>query len=181
MEDPSVDTITLDRKEVLARLNLKPSSSFSTIDLRTKLKNSLQRNHPIHQYLSQLSNEDLGKLFMIIFKKSGCRKYDKMRKSVANNMFMTFPQAPLTTLIWMKCNKKVPTNIEFDIILKEISLKTKINKPHEACGEFTMTEDVPESSYNEVSPDVENTSSKREKQKLDSKNTNPAAKKFKST
>ena len=37
MEDPSVDTRTLDRKEILARLNLKPSSSFTTIDLKTKL------------------------------------------------------------------------------------------------------------------------------------------------
>ena len=142
MEDPSVDTITLDRKEILARLNLKSSSSFSTIDLRTKLKHSLQKNHPIHQYLSQLSKEDLNKLFVTIFEKSGLGKYDKMRKSLANNMFMTFPQAPLTTLIWMNSNKKVPTSIEFDSILKQKLQKQFANKPnsnHEASpkGEIT--------------------------------------------
>ena len=104
-----------------------------------------------------------------------------MQKSLAKKMFKTFPQALLTTLIWMKQYKKVPSCIEYDIILKELSAKTNVSNPSKKWDDCTLTKDLPGSSYNEVSPDVENTSSKREKQKLDSKNTNPAAKKFKST
>merc|ERR1712073_90812 len=105
---------------------------------------------------------------MTIFEKSGLSKFDQMRKSIAKKMFKAFPQAPLTTLIWMKSKNKVPSDIEFDIILKETCQKT-------------MTGDHLESPYNEEAPKGEIISSNDKKQKLDSKNANSAAKRFKST
>ena len=53
MEDPSVDVSALDRKEILARLDPKPSSSFDTERLKVLPKNSLQKKHYIHEYLQK--------------------------------------------------------------------------------------------------------------------------------
>ena len=75
MEDPSVDIISLDRKEILARLD-QPKSTLDTGRLRILLRNSLQKIHPIHEYLSQLSLKVLKNLYLIIFEKSGNRKYE---------------------------------------------------------------------------------------------------------
>ena len=42
-----------------------------------------------------------------------------MRKYLANQMFKRFPKAPMTTLIWIEQNEKIPTEIEFDLILQD--------------------------------------------------------------
>ena len=57
MEDSSVDVCSLDRKDILARLDLKLLSSFDIGRLRFILKNILQKKHPTHECLSQLSQE----------------------------------------------------------------------------------------------------------------------------
>jgi len=109
MEDPlSVDINSLERSEILARLDPKPSYHCNTERLRNMLRNLLEKHHPIHNYLSEMSRENLRNLYMIIFEKSGNFKYAQMQKSVANEMFLKFPKAPLATLIWIKRNKKKP-------------------------------------------------------------------------
>ena len=64
MEDSSVDVSSLDRKEILAKLDLKPASKLDTGRLKIMLKNSLQKNHPIHDYLRHLSQDILRKLHL---------------------------------------------------------------------------------------------------------------------
>ena len=114
-----------------------------------------KKNHPIHKYLSQLSLEDLSKLYLNIFKKPGKSKYEQMRKSLAKEMFSKFPKAPLTTLIWIETNQKVPTDIEFDIILKEISSKANIDKSSKELNDQPKSKDFGRST-NEKSPEGEN-------------------------
>ena len=127
MEDQSVDISALDRKEILARLDPKPKSTFDTGRLRVILKNSLQKNHYNHVYLSQLNKENLKKLYIIIFEKPGNRKFDQMRKSLANEMFLKFPKIRLGSLIWILRNEKVPNEIEYDFILRQISENDNVN------------------------------------------------------
>ena len=118
MEDPSVDVSSLDRIEILAKLDPKPDSSIGKERLRTVLKKSLQKNHPIHDYLCQLIQETLKELYMIIFEKPCNRHYNQVRKSLAHKMFLNFPKAPLATLlIWIKRCKRIPTKIEFGFLL----------------------------------------------------------------
>ena len=169
MEDQSVDISTLDRKEILAKLDLKPSSSLNTTDLRNKLRNVLQRNNPIHRYISQLNKEDLENLFLLIFGRSGLSRFDRIRKSMANEMFIKFPRAPLTTLTWIERNKKVPTDIEFGIILNEVSYNTNVNKPPKECVDKTTTTDLNRSLYNEKSPEGEMNISNKKCRKSHSK------------
>ena len=68
MEDLSVDISTLGRAELLTKLNLSPATSSNTEELRNKLRKSLEKSHPIHEYTNQLSHESLNKLYLIIFK-----------------------------------------------------------------------------------------------------------------
>ena len=65
MEDLSVDTTDMERKEILAKLGLT-SSRKTTDKLKTFLKNSLMKNHQIHNYLSQLSSNDLKSVSLIV-------------------------------------------------------------------------------------------------------------------
>ena len=146
MEDPSVDTSLLERSEVLTRLDLNQSHS-EIIKLRIRLKNLLQKDHPIHGYLGQLGKEVLKKLYLIIFEKSGNGQFVQMRKSLANQMFKRFPKAPMTTLIWIEQNGKIPTKIEFDMILKDFYI--------------TVTDD------NEISPEGDMNFDNKRKQNHD--------------
>ena len=156
MED-SIDIDSLERAEILAKLDLGQSSPLGTEKLRNMLKCVLKRNHSIHVYLSQLSQECLKKLYLIIFQKPvNHRQYDKIKKALSNEMFKKFPKAPLNTLTWIKNTEKIPTEIDFDIILKTISEK------------LTCTE----SSKSEVPPEGELNTSNKKEQKRGLKNAN---------
>ena len=122
MEDPlSVDISSLTRNEILARLDPKPSYHCNTERLRAILKSALEKYHPIHYYLSELSRDSLRNLYTIIFEKSGNGKYEQMQKSLANEMFLKFSKAPLATLMWILKSKKIPTEMAVEDIGSAIS------------------------------------------------------------
>ena len=56
---------------------------------------------------------------MTVFENSGYRKYNRMKRALTNEMFKKFSKAPLTTLIWIEQNGKIPTQTDFDTILKD--------------------------------------------------------------
>ena len=95
MEDPSVYMNSLERTELLCKLDLDTKSSLKTDRLRTELKNRIPKNHPIHGYVSQLSQDSLTMLYMTVFENSGYRKYDRMKRALTNEMFKKFPKAPI--------------------------------------------------------------------------------------
>ena len=161
MEDPSVDVTFLCRKDILARLDLK-SSHHDTGRLKVILRNVLKKNHPIHKYLSQLSHENLNQLYLNIFEKHGNRKYEQMRKSLANEMFLKFQKAPLTTLIWILRNRKIPTDISFDTI-KDLPEHIVDNSVCKETDDSTITKNFDDCSNHEVSPAGEMTSSNKKK------------------
>ena len=72
MEDPlSVDVRFLERNEILARLDPKPSYYCNIERLRFILRSALEKHHPIHNYLRELDKGILRDLYVIIFEKSG--------------------------------------------------------------------------------------------------------------
>ena len=154
MEDLSVDISTLGRAELLTKLDLSPATSSNTEELRNKLRKSLEKSHPIHEYTNQLSHESLNKLYLIIFQKSGKFMYDKMRKSLTNEMFRKFPKNPLATLIWIFRRGRIPTEIEFGFILEMIAENSTVNDLSPEMDDLTMTESIDE-SMNEISQESE--------------------------
>ena len=59
-------------------------------------------------------------------KKAGNRDYSRIRKALANEMFKQFPRAPLTSLVWILENEKMPNETDFNVILKNFPFsKTK--------------------------------------------------------
>ena len=172
MEDPSVEVAFLNRKEILKRLDLE-SSHYDTGRLKVNLKNLVKRNHPIHNYLSQLSHEHLKELFMNIYHKSSKSQYEKMKKAMANEMFNKFPKAPLTTLVWILKNGKIPTEMEFDFILKELSENSSFDHLHREDVVIAM------SSNNAKSPEAEMNFVNKKAENNDADNSNSSSKRMK--
>ena len=112
-----MDTSNLEREEILALLN-QTSSVQGKAKLKITLKNFLIKNHPIYDFLGQLTNNSLKVACEIIFKKTGNRDYSRIRKALANEMFKQFPRAPLTSLVWILENEKLPNETDFNVILK---------------------------------------------------------------
>ena len=177
--EESVDVSALGRKEIMAKLGLGQSSPLRTERLRTEARRRLKKDHKIHKYISQLSQESLSELYMIIFKKSGHRHYDQLKSAMTNGMFKKFPKAPLTTLIWIRQSGKIPTEIEFTEILQNLS-ENSVSNPSQNLGNLTLTENLDNFTNHEVSHEGELTSSNNKKQKLDPKDATSASKKFKS-
>ena len=100
-----------------------------------------------------------------------------MRKSLANEMILRFPKAPLATLIWILRSGRIPTDIEIGFILEMIAEIFVVNNVSQEMDDLTMTESLDE-SIDEMSSECELNPNKR-KQKFAGKNTHPAGKKFK--
>ena len=125
MEDLSVDTSNLEREEILAQLR-QTSSIQGTAKLQNTLKNFLIIDHPIYEFLSELTNDVLRTISSIILKKTGNYDYGHIRNAIANEMFKKFPRAPLTSLAWILENEKMPNETDFNVILKNFPFsKTK--------------------------------------------------------
>ena len=131
-DDISIN-ISYPRNEVLKildSLNISFAKNTSTDRLNTCLKNRLQQDHPIHQYLKGL---DLAKLKDIANKASLniYSKRDKMCKIIATYFFKFHPNSPLTSL--RKC-------------MTTPACQAKINKNH-PIFEFLKT--VPDTDVKE--------------------------------
>ena len=179
MEDPSVDIsdfADLGRKEILAKLGQSPSLHDGSDKLHIKFKKFLQKNHPIHGYLSQLSNNDLKLASLTIFGSAGNYDYDRIKRGVANEMFKKFPRAPLATLIWILRNRKIPTEIEFNNIRKRISENPSVRDLSRETDDLIMNVTIDESDNDKVSFEGEMTRKPKRKQKGDSINSNSASK-----
>ena len=85
-----------------------------------------------------------------------------MRKSLANEMFLKFQKAPLTTLIWILRNRKIPTDISFDTI-KDLPEHIVDNSVCKETDDSTITKNFDDCSNHEVSPAGEMTSSNKKK------------------
>ena len=66
MEDKSLDFETLGREEVLAQmhqLGFEASTRRSTSELKITLRNLTKMHHPIHDYMSQLTQEEVQNVY----------------------------------------------------------------------------------------------------------------------
>ena len=83
---------------------------------------------------------------MIIFDKSGSHQYDRMKRAFEKEMFKNFPGNPLATIIWIIRSGKIPTDIEFELILKKLSESINVNDlsgdMDDSLDDLTMTEDL---------------------------------------
>ena len=158
MEDLSVDTSNLEREEILAKLG-QTSSLQGSAKLKIALKNFLIKNHPIYEFLGELTNNDLRTASNIILKKTGNSDFTGIRKALANDMFKKFRRAPLTSLAWILENGKMPNETDFDLILK--------NFPFSKIRQFPLNSEK------------KKTQKRKENTKIESEDTKPTAKKSK--
>ena len=65
MEDPSVDVSTMERNEVLAKLQQSHTTTTpqNINRLKNQLKIKIMESHPIHGWLGQLTQEEVKLLF----------------------------------------------------------------------------------------------------------------------
>ena len=97
----SVDFDTLGREEILKRIELlgiNAQTNMNTEKLRANLRNLAKIHHPIHEYLSQLTNDKLKNVYLIVFPMRNKQNADRMRVSIANDFFKNYPCLPLTAL-----------------------------------------------------------------------------------
>ena len=88
-EDPSVDVDTLTRSAVLAQLNLKNSES-NVSQLRIRLRKHLEKNHPIHDFLSGLENADIKKIYNKIAANPNIKMISRMKKFIADEFLVPY-------------------------------------------------------------------------------------------
>ena len=68
-----------------------------------------------------MSNHDLKKASLTIIGKAGKYDYDRIKRSIANEMFKKFPKNPLAAFIWILRHERIPTEIEFELILRKLA------------------------------------------------------------
>ena len=110
-DDASVDFSSLSREEILKKIKLlgiNACTNVSTDNLRVKLRNLMKIHHPIHNYISQLTKEEVRNIFLIVFPMKQKQTYDRMRSSLANEFFKKYPHSPLTALMFCVENGKFP-------------------------------------------------------------------------
>ena len=99
MEDVSIDFENLSRHEILEKLQLfgeKASTKNNTKNLKTKLENLAKIHHPIHNYLDEMSQKEVRKVYMVIFSESSQQNFDRIKASISKEFFKKFPKSPLT-------------------------------------------------------------------------------------
>ena len=98
MEDPSVDTSSLGRKELLAILG--GTKFFSTTQLRIRLRKSIVRNHPIKNYLHRLNRKVVEEIYKKIASRPNIKHYERIKKFIYDHFFENFAKAPISSLKW---------------------------------------------------------------------------------
>ena len=98
MEDPSVDTSSLGRKELLAILG--GTNFFSTTQLRIRLRKSIVKNHPIKNYLNGLDRKVVEEIYKKIASRPNIKHYERIKKFIYDHFFEKFAKAPISSLKW---------------------------------------------------------------------------------
>ena len=84
-------------------------------------------------------------------------------------------------LIWIKRNKKIPSEIEIEIISNKTSLDEYVQSPPREEDDITMITDPIGPSHYKKSPEGEKKISNNKNFKRNTEKVNPARKRFKST
>lgn len=95
-DDVSVDVSSLTRQELIIQLQL-PEGRQSTKKMQVMLRNSIARTHPIHNFLRDLSREQV-KLIHAKVCKHKTEHVARMPKEIATSFFQMYPGSPLTSL-----------------------------------------------------------------------------------
>ena len=125
-----------------------------------------------------IKSREIKKACEMIFENSGNLMYNQMWKSLSNQISLRFPRAPFATLIWILSCCRIPTEIEFELLLEMMDENVIVKSLSEEVDDLTLSENINE-SMNEISPKGEVNANKK-KQKSFSKNTISAGKTFKS-
>ena len=89
MEDPSVDTGSLGRKELLAKLGgLKLHGSTSQLQVR--LRKNIVKNHPIKNYLNRLDRKVVEEIYKKISNRPNIKLYERIKKFIYDHFFEQF-------------------------------------------------------------------------------------------
>ena len=146
MEDASIDFA---REEILEKFKLfgiNACTSINTAALRVKLRNLVKIHHPIHSYISQLTQDEVRNIYFIIFPTKKRQIADRMRTSIANEFFKNFPSSPLVALKFCVENGKVPemNNLKqaFESYGGTKSTKSSRNEKHTNCKTRTKIKET---------------------------------------
>ena len=85
MDDPSIDVSRKTREEIVVQLqdlglNINQTN---TARLKNQLKKALMEQHPIHTWLTGLTNEDVKQHFKLIYPNAGHQNSNRKRKEIA--------------------------------------------------------------------------------------------------
>ena len=99
MEDPSVDTGSLGRKELLAKLGgLKLHGSTSQLQVR--LRKNIVKNHPIKNYLNRLDRKVVEEIYKKISTRPNIKFHERIKKFIYDHFFERCAKAPMSSLKW---------------------------------------------------------------------------------
>ena len=113
MEDPSVAVISLTRKELLVQLGLE-KSKHSTSKLQDVLKNWIEKNYPIKDYINRLEKIVVAERCKKIATNANLRHHEKKKRFITEYFFENCEKAPLSSLKFFMGTGRLPDNHELD-------------------------------------------------------------------
>ena len=99
MEDPSVDTSSLGRKELIAKLG-GTKLHGSTAQLQVRLRKNIVKNHPIKNYLNGLDRKIVEDIYKKIASRPNIKFYERIKKFIFDQFFERCAKAPMSSLKW---------------------------------------------------------------------------------
>ena len=107
MEDPSVDTSSLGRKELLAKLG-GTKLHGSTNQLQVRLRKNIVKNHPIKNYLNRLDKKVVEEIYQKIASRPNIKHYYRIKKFIYDHFFERCAKAPMSSLKWFMDSGNFP-------------------------------------------------------------------------
>ena len=142
--DYSVDVENLKRPEVLAQLkqyNISLSGRHSTKQLKNTLQNQMKKIHPIHSYLTSLSNQDIKAIANHLKIRVDTYQHKRIRAKIAKYFFAHNAKEPVLALKNLLENK-CPKN-EDELTQKPINTgRGGTEKSSSDMGEDLITESI---------------------------------------
>ena len=149
MEDPSVDTSSLGRKELLAKLG-GTKIHGSTTQLQVRLRKNLVKNHPIKNYLDRLDRKVVQEIYKKIASRPNIQFYERIKKFVYDHFFERCAKAPLSSLKWFMDTGNFPDVAQVGKFYEDNLMFT----PTERSVDLKMTEDLTEEEHAKKSIDL---------------------------
>ena len=156
MEDPSVDTSSIGRKELLAKIGgIKLPGS--TTQLQVRLRKNIVKNHPIKNYLNELDRKIVEEIYKKIVSRPNINHYDRIKKFVYDHFFERCGKAPLSSLKWLMDTGNFPDVAQVGKFYEQNLIFT----PTGRSVDLKMTGDPTEKEHDKESINLSETEKKK--------------------